>query len=1257
MARLHVLGDWHGPGEERTAKTLESELPDTWEVIASRQIPTQTGTVDLDLIVVGEHGIYVCEEKAWGPAIDVGEVAWYVNGQQRSNPADQVAHASRVLAGRLRAKVRGWAAAAASVPRGVHLVTGHVVLSHPGLTVRGADELGVDKVLRLADTARVLTAHDAAAPGAFAAVRPEVLRYLLGLDRLDRAEPTQIHHYKILELLRTEANSLIYAAHNPAGQIMFLHCVPTAAAEDRTAAELLAIREHDALALLARENRTWQVRDWFDWDGYRVTPILPDMSGTSLRKATCDPAVDTDADGRIPAAVAGPTVLDAFEALRTVHAHAIMHRGLQPRSIEVDGTGTVRFRDFGRSRIPSTQTVAPSLTDEHPSTPFRAPNATLEFFGTKDDVYSLALCLNQWIHGDSNENPDHDQARHRAEIYPGLGEILRRCLAVDYSDRPEAAEVIAALRGPVRAPAPAPEPAGTEPRPGGLVAGRYRLRQQLGEGSRATTWLATDEQVPGDRTLKYLRPDRVSCDQAIDEYTNTDLLRSRYCARVYDLLSEPEPGVIVQEYVPGTTLKELAESRTLDGAELRRIAVDVISGLGDAHRQGLYHRDVSPANIIVGDDGSARLIDFGLATSTDNARSAVGSPPFTAPEVWANGTWSPAADLYSAAASLLTSVLGRYPYRSVDPAGRSTLVPPAAEHRQLLGDELLDALYAAVAANPADRPHTADEFITLLQGGNTSSPQVNPTVAALRGLYRHSGIGNAGNRGLDDDFAHETYARTWLDTRLLPAILDRRLDIVVLSGNPGDGKTSFLVKVGDALDDRGADSTRADSAGWVKTLNEHTYIAVYDASESSGAQSSDDMLTTALDDAEAATAGTVLIAANDGRVTQFFTENEDLYPDIAEALLRQRHTEPEEGSRVVLVDLKRRALATPPGTEPSLAEKILDLFTAPSRWSTCASCSASGTCPILRNVSALRSAPTKAALAELVLTSHLRRRRRATVRDIRSAFAWLITGDLACADVHAEIADSTDPAVFDDRLLPHLTFGGDSTDYLLQEWADIDPAELPAPGAVRTARTRADFVRDPHHITADETRRITRMLFLGQWESAAGRAEARSYRYLDVYLAALAEPSASLPLFIAGMSRVLGYVGYDSEGLALRDQAYDAPAVRAIVVIKELDAGSFTLESQGASSPYLESFPDLLILRHSSGAALRINLDTAELLLRAADGEILGDLASEAIRQEIIGFGNRLRREPARAVRVIDGSGRSLRAVAIDGRIEREVRS
>ena len=440
-------------------------------------------------------------------------------------------------------------------------------------------------------------------------------------------------------------------------------------------------------------------------------------------------------------------------------------------------------------------------------------------------------------------------ARKRATAYPEIGPLIARCLDPDPRARPAAAQVAAELAQaapPVPRPTPTPRPARERPEPDALLAGRYRVVRPLGEGAWAVTWLARDEQRGQDLVLKHLRPGRVGPEQVRAEYRHGDRLRSRYCAKVYDMLDRPEPGVLVQEYVPGRNLAEIAAgSRRLDQEQARRIAHDVLCGLADAHQQALYHRDVSPSNIIVGDDGRAKLIDFGLASPVEDAQSAVGSPPFTAPEVWTRRRWSPAADIYSAAASILFAMLSRYPYAGPGMDERDILVRPTDADVQRFGRSLLDTLYRAVAPEPADRPQDAAAFAEEVLRARDMSVRdgqylVNPTVDALRSLYRRSSLGNAGNRGLDEAFAHDTYRPTKLDTVLVPAIRDGLLDVVVLSGNPGDGKTSFLVNLADELDKAGAIRVDDDAAGWRRRLDGRTFVAVYDASESHGTLSSDE---------------------------------------------------------------------------------------------------------------------------------------------------------------------------------------------------------------------------------------------------------------------------------------------------------------------------------------------------------------------------------------------------------------------------------
>ena len=199
-------------------------------------------------------------------------------------------------------------------------------------------------------------------------------------------------------------------------------------------------------------------------------------------------------------------------------------------------------------------------------------------------------------------------------------------------------------------------------------------------------------------------------------------------------------------------------------------------------------------------------------------------------------------------------------------------------------------LYRGVAYDPADRPADARAFAEELRRASDIVPSpggrrvVNPTVAALRGLYRHSGIGNAGNRGLDDAFAHETYVATRLDNELLPPIVGGALDVVVLSGNPATGRRPFWSRSATRSTAR-ARHPPHDAAGWRRRLGGRTFAAVYDASESHGELTSDELIrrrSTASDE------HTVLLAANDGRIAQFCIDHADRYPDVTAELDRQR---------------------------------------------------------------------------------------------------------------------------------------------------------------------------------------------------------------------------------------------------------------------------------------------------------------------------------------------------------------------------------
>ncbi len=1227
MAHLTVMGDYQGPGEQKAAETLARDLPDAWRVIAGRKLSGPRRD-DLDLVVVGEHAVFVLDEKSWGPQITLGDQFWRVRGGERRNPLDRVNHLARVLAGQFRDRVPGYRAAA----RGRHLVAAGVVFSHDAVELtRDSSYSDGDVVCRLRDAAQWLRDWDASFGSELQPVRDAVIAFLLGLQGRER-RPDRIGPYEIVEEIAPVGVARCFHAKD-GSRTVILRCYP--------------------------------------WIVVPVVPARGRSLATSLKIG--DPA---RVECALPQQVAIDVVSDAFRGLAEVHQAGLVHRGLCPGRIFLGRGLRVKFSDFYLSRVSGAQTIAPVLSaDADAGVPYRAPECRdgIAHASAASDVFSLALSLAGWLLGDLPPAPQVGNMRSDVETMPIIGGILRACLDDDPRRRPDAAtaaerieQAVAATAAQSSAPDENQEDghktaARSEFHVGAVVAGRYEILESLGGGGFARTWLARDTNTEAFRVIKQFH-DEVAADYARREYAAADRVRHDHCARVYDM-SPVLPGYLVLEYVPGDNLKDFAAGSHPDAARYRTIALDILSALAYLHTHDLVHRDVTPTNVIVTSEGHAKLIDFGVSGPV-RAKSVVGTPPFIAPELRAGQGATAQSDLYGLAVTMIFTMLGRYPYAG-DPArgdeNREQLIPPTDDERQSwgrLGAAMLDVLFAGAHADPAQRPWSADAFANQLQlldeiPDIDGSPLTNPVVDDLRSLYRASAVGNTGNRGLDDEFARSTYVPTLLDTKLLPAVLDGGLRLVLLTGNPGDGKTSFLVQVGEALRRRGADVITSDAAGWRMRLDGHTYVAVYDASESHDGRSSDELMRNALDAAprEDPTRRTALLAINDGRLLQFFTEHEDLYEDEAREVRRQLNGESPDDSRIALVDLKRRTLA-PRLDGPSLAGRILDSFTDRDRWALCEGCLSRQVCPMVTNADALRG-PARDAVEELVATSHLRRHRRATFRDVRSAMAWLITGDRSCAEVHEAREKGMDLRRADDALAEDLAFDSRSADYLVQEWADLDPAHTAAPDVERAARADRGVVADPATFADRDRQRVQRRLFFGLWSPGSmGRSTVRAYRYLDEFESALIAPSADLvektrARVLLGLSRLLGAPGYRGANLAVADQG----AGGTWAVLKEIPASDFTLEQVSRHSEYVESRPDALRLRHDSGPALILTLDTVELVLRVADGDLIGDSASDSVRQEIETFAAGLRHSPASAVRIVDPAGTARRAVVIDRHI------
>jgi eukaryotic-like serine/threonine-protein kinase len=270
-----------------------------------------------------------------------------------------------------------------------------------------------------------------------------------------------------------------------------------------------------------------------------------------------------------------------------------------------------------------------------------------------------------------------------------------------------------------------------------IVARRYRLLEQLGRGGMGVVWRARDERLERDVALKVLHP-WVADDPELRERFEREAaalarLEHPNVVRLYDVLENDGQTVLVMELVEGVALETLIARRTLDWDDARRYCGPVAAALAHAHRRGVVHRDLTPANVLV-EHGTGRIVvtDFGLARLARSSRTApisgvlAGTPEYWAPEQAAGGETGPATDLYALGCILFRLLTGRMPFegedrlatglrRAHEPAPLLAVAAPGAPAEAAqLADRLLqraaalrgDAVEAALAlgADPASLP-------------------------------------------------------------------------------------------------------------------------------------------------------------------------------------------------------------------------------------------------------------------------------------------------------------------------------------------------------------------------------------------------------------------------------------------------------------------------------------------------------------------------------------------------------------------------
>ena len=286
---------------------------------------------------------------------------------------------------------------------------------------------------------------------------------------------------------------------------------------------------------------------------------------------------------------------------------------------------------------------------------------------------------------------------------------------------------------------------------GAKLAGRYRVLRRLGSGGMATVFLAEDERLGRRVALKRLHTDapKASLRRFRNEARLGAALNHPNFVAVYDTAITDEGALIVMECVEGTSLAELAGGRRMRPQRALPILRQVAAALDHAHTQRVVHRDVKPGNILVGEDGTAKLGDLGIAraigaTQITSEGSVVGTLPYMAPERLAGpGSGGPESDVYALAAVAYELLAGRPPAEPTS-SEQAALAPPPDLRRDWpqAPDAVAAVLERGLDPDPARRQPSAgalvDELEQALRGETATRPlagaggAVTPPTRRLR---------------------------------------------------------------------------------------------------------------------------------------------------------------------------------------------------------------------------------------------------------------------------------------------------------------------------------------------------------------------------------------------------------------------------------------------------------------------------------------------------------------------------------------------
>ena len=255
--------------------------------------------------------------------------------------------------------------------------------------------------------------------------------------------------------------------------------------------------------------------------------------------------------------------------------------------------------------------------------------------------------------------------------------------------------------------------------------GRFDIRGELGRGAQSTVYLGFDAQLQREvaiKTLHFTRPDPAQNQVLLDEARAVSKMRHPNIVPIFEAGEEGGDLYLVFEYVPGRNLSEfLSQSGALSSVKAVTILRHVLYALAEAHTRGIIHRDIKPSNILIDENGTPRVMDFGISAPLDgpgeDGDEYSGTPAYMAPEYIDRHESSERSDIFSAGLVLFEMLTGR---RAVEGVSLFQIMNQITNEdiklpvNVAVDDRLSGILYKALARNPEVRFQSAAQFAEAL---------------------------------------------------------------------------------------------------------------------------------------------------------------------------------------------------------------------------------------------------------------------------------------------------------------------------------------------------------------------------------------------------------------------------------------------------------------------------------------------------------------------------------------------------------------